>query len=419
MRDYLFGIEVVRFAFLAGVVVSLVLYERRHLTTGSLVVPGYVAVFLIQPLVIVATVLNALVTYWFVNRVVARRVLLYGRSKFSVLALVSIAIQAVMLKLSPTGPYLWESDVPIFVGAGFVIPALVAHDMARQGVGKTLRSVLLAGTIVAVPIALALWLVPGVQATAPLVGYEVLAVPPEWVPAAVFLSAAAAWGLFHNHRLRAGGFVGAAYVGMLTADLLQIVFVATVGFATYLVVSRLLQPWMILFGRRKFAAMLLVSGLLAWTTMWFGTAVLGYEISYYVTLSSVALTPLFVPGLVANDMERSGIPRVVVGTVLGAGFVVPGILAVVTVVETGTPSVVWTLIALGVGTVIFYPQIRWVGACVLAGILRVVRGRRGRHRPPVLVPTPATTPATAPSPAPQPVAAVVADDLPEAQLASR
>ncbi len=421
MTDYLFSIEVVRFAFVAGIVISLFLYERRHLTTGSLVVPGYVAVFLVQPLVIVATALNALVTYWLVNRILARRVLLYGRTKYSVLALISIAIQATMLKLSPSGPYLWESDVPLFVGAGYVIPALVAHDMARQGVAKTLRSVLLAGGLVAAPIAVALWTVPGVQASAPLVGFEVLALPPDWVPVAVFLSAAAAWGLFHNHRLRAGGFVGAAYLGMLTADPLQVVFVVSVAAVTYVIVTRLLQPWMILFGRRKFAAMLIVSALVAWSAIWFGTAVLGYEVSYYMTLSSVALTPLFVPGLVANDMERAGIPRVVVGTVLGAGFVVPGLLAVVSVLETGSPSLPWTLASLLAGSIIFHPQIRWVGSRVLAAVIHLALGTRGRHRPPVLPPSPAPThPGTPATPVPSrtPVPEPASAPAPQPELTS-
>lgn len=40
MAEYLLGIELPRFAFVLGVMVSLVIYERRHLSTGSLIVPG-------------------------------------------------------------------------------------------------------------------------------------------------------------------------------------------------------------------------------------------------------------------------------------------------------------------------------------------------------------------------------------------
>ena len=54
MHDYLLSTEWVRFAFVLGIAVSMILYERRHLTTGSIVVPGYIAVFMIHPLVLVA-----------------------------------------------------------------------------------------------------------------------------------------------------------------------------------------------------------------------------------------------------------------------------------------------------------------------------------------------------------------------------
>ena len=60
MHDYLFSSEIVRFAFVFGICVSMMLYERLHLTTGSIVVPGYIAMFLVYPMVVVATFVNAL-----------------------------------------------------------------------------------------------------------------------------------------------------------------------------------------------------------------------------------------------------------------------------------------------------------------------------------------------------------------------
>ena len=79
--------EVVRFAFMLGVAVSMLLYERRHLTTGSIVVPGYIATFILYPMIVAATFVNALVSYLLVNKVLRRWFLLYGRTKFTVLAL--------------------------------------------------------------------------------------------------------------------------------------------------------------------------------------------------------------------------------------------------------------------------------------------------------------------------------------------
>jgi poly-gamma-glutamate biosynthesis protein PgsC/CapC len=382
VHDYLFSIEAVRFAFVAGIVTSMLLYERRHVTTGSIVVPGYIGIFLVQPLTIVATFANALFSYWLVNKVVQRRFLLYGRTKFSVLVIVSTAIQALMLEFSPHGSYLWESSVPLLVGAGYVIPALIAHDMARQGVRKTTVTVLAAGAIVGVPVVAALLLgLPGVDAKAALVGFGVISIQPGWVPFAVLLSVAAAWGLLNNHNLRSGGFVGAAYLGMLFAQPLQVAFILVVGLVTYLTVSRLLMPWMILFGRRKFATMLIVAGMTSWTLMWVGQTLFGFQITYYMTLSSIALTPVFVPGLVANDMERTGPVRVLLGVVLGAGFVIPATWVVQDVVEHGVLSANWFVVALAAGSVIFHPQVRALGAWICARVgIELPAGRtRARH----------------------------------------
>ncbi len=379
MHDYLFSIEVVRFAFVAGIVVSMVNYERRHITTGSIVVPGYIAVFLLQPAVLAATFLNAFVSYWVVNRVLPRWFLLYGKNKFAVLSVISIALQTAMLKLSPSGSYLWEQDVPLLIGAGYVVPALIAHDMARQGIKKTFKSVMIAGLIVALPIAYALWFdLPGVNDLAPLVGFGVSAIQAAWIPFAVMLSALVAWALLKNHGLRSGGFIGAAYLGLLSVQPMQVAFALGVAFATYLIVTRALMPWMILFGRRKFATMLLIAAIISWTLMWMGTALFGFEVNHYMSLGSIALTPLFLPGLLANDMHRASPLRVVGGVALGASFVIPLTLAFETAVAGVFPHL-WVMVATLSGSLIFRDQIAWVTHRLIGGIVMAIRGRGGRH----------------------------------------
>ena len=303
MHDYLFSADAVRLAFILGIIASMLYYERRQITTGSIVVPGYIALFVMQPSVIVVTFANALFCYWLVNRVLSRRVLLYGRSKFTVLAITSMALQALMLKLSPSGSWLWEADIPLMVGIGYVIPALIAHDMARQGIRKTIAAVLTTGMLVVVPVVLALLFVSNVQAGSVLVSFESVLLPPEWIPFAVVLSAAASWGLLSNHGLRQGGFVGGAFVGMLWANPGQVAYVMGIAVLTWAIVSRVLMPHIILFGRRKFAMMLMVAALLSWIGMWIGTRYLGLNPGAYVTITAIPLTPLFLPGLLANDMD--------------------------------------------------------------------------------------------------------------------
>ena len=324
MHDYLFSSEIVRFAFVFGICVSMMLYERLHLTTGSIVVPGYIAVFLVYPMVVIATFANALLSYVIMNHFLRKHFMLYGRTKFTLMALISISIQTLMLKLSPSGPWLWESNIPLFVGAGYVVPALIAHDMGRQGIKRTSKAVLLAGVIVALPIALGLVLqLKGVNDLAPLAGFGTMSIDSRWIPLAVLLSAAGAWGVAHNYNLKAGGFVGAAYVGMFMGDPYQVAVAFTIALITYVLVKYVLMNVLILFGRRKFSAMLLTSSMLSWTLLWVGPSFLSARVTNHLDLASMALTPLFVPGLLANDMDRTSPVRVVAGAGLAAAFVVP------------------------------------------------------------------------------------------------
>ncbi|MDP9463094.1 MAG: poly-gamma-glutamate biosynthesis protein PgsC/CapC [Actinomycetota bacterium] len=359
MHDYLFSSEIVRFAFVFGICVSMMLYERLHLTTGSIVVPGYIAVFLVYPMVVIATFVNALLTYALMNHVLRKRFMLYGRAKFTLMALISIAIQTAMLKLSPSGPWLWESNIPLFVGAGYVVPALIAHDMGRQGIKRTSKAVLLAGVIVALPIALALLLqLRGVNDLAPLAGFGTMSIDNRWIPIAVLLSAAGSWGVAHNYHLKSGGFVGAAYVGMFMGDPYQVAVAFSIAFVTFLLVRYVLMNYLILFGRRKFSAMLLTSSMLSWTLLWVGPSFFGARVTNHLDLASMALTPLFVPGLLANDMDRTSPLRVVAGAGLAAAFVVPTTWWIQSIVEGRPIGMLWMILAVVTFSVIFWKTVR-------------------------------------------------------------
>jgi poly-gamma-glutamate biosynthesis protein PgsC/CapC len=359
VHDYLFSSEIVRFAFVFGICVSMMLYERVHLTTGSIVVPGYIAVFLVYPMVVVATFANALISYALMNHVIRKRFILYGRAKFTLMALISIAIQTIMLKLTPSGPWLWEKNIPLFVGAGYVVPALIAHDMGRQGIKRTTKAVLIAGVIVAVPIGLALVLrLPGVHDLAPLAGFGTMSIVSRWIPFAVLLSAAGAWGVANNYNLKSGGFVGAAYIGMFMGDPYQVAVAFTIAFVTFIIVRYGLMNILILFGRRKFSAMLLTSSMISWTLLWCGQSIFSARVVNHLDLASMALTPLFVPGLLANDMDRTSPLRVVAGVGMAASFVVPTTWWMQTVIEGGHLGLQWKLLSVGMFAAIFWKTAR-------------------------------------------------------------
>lgn len=369
MHDYLFSSEMVRFAFIFGIVTSMLLYERLHLTTGSIVVPGYIAIFLVYPMVIAATFLNAMVSYFLMNKVIRRKFILFGRTKFTVMAMISISIQAVMLKVSPQGRWLWEEQIPLFVGAGYVVPALIAHDMGRQGIKRTSKAVLLAGVIVFTPIAVALLLnLPGVNDLAPLDGFGAMSIVSRWVPLAVLLSAAASWAVTTNYGLKSGGFVGAAYIGMFMGDPYQVAVAFTVAIVSFVFVRTVLMRWLILFGRRKFSAMLITSSLISWTLLWTGGQFFSARVTNHLDLASLALTPLFVPGLLANDMDRTSPPKVLLGVSLAAGFVVPTTWWVQSLVEGRKLALGWRVFALTMFLIVFGKQLRQLAMHLVARV---------------------------------------------------
>jgi poly-gamma-glutamate biosynthesis protein PgsC/CapC len=365
MHDYLFDINTVRFAFIIGVLASVFVYEKYHVTSGSIVVPGYVAVFVLQPLILLITLANALFSYWMVNHVLAKRILLDGRNKFSTVMIISATVQVALLKLSPTTPYLWEDTVPLLVGVGYLVPALIAHDFGRQGIKPTMRAVGMASALVAVPMTLAIMFFPEAQADGTLAGFGVLAFPPEWIPMTVLLSAAAAWALQYNYGFRSAGYVGAAYLAMLTTSPMNIVFLGAIGLFAWVLVTQVFMRTLIVFGRRKFALMMVSASVASWAGVWVSTAIFGLSVTAYESMATVALTPLFVPGLIANDLERSSPLLVFSGLVYSVAFVLTTTWIVVTAV-TGyyggwIPQSMAIAVAVVTGLVIFGNQFVLLG----------------------------------------------------------
>ena len=90
-------------------------------------------------------------------------------------------------------------------------------------------------------------------------------------------------------------------------DPFQVVIAFAIAILTYLIVRHLLMNVLILFGRRKFSAMLLTSSMMSWTLLWFGPSFFSSRVTNHLDLASMALTPLFIPGLLANDMFTSSI----------------------------------------------------------------------------------------------------------------
>lgn len=116
---------------LAGVAVSLIFSELTGLSPAGLVVPGYIALSLQTPGRVVYTLCIALLA-WGVGKVLSRWMILYGRRRFAVMILLSFLLNALMIRsgLLPYDPGM----------IGVLVPGIIANEVERQGVVKSLLS---------------------------------------------------------------------------------------------------------------------------------------------------------------------------------------------------------------------------------------------------------------------------------------
>ena len=131
-----------------GLVVSLVFSELLGLAAGGLVVPGYIALYLDQPVRVLGTLLASLLTYGTI-RALSRFILMYGRRQlvFCVLAgyLFGYLTRYLLFLNAAFGVNV---EVSLLQAIGYIIPGLIAYWMLRQGILETICTMLMAAFIV-------------------------------------------------------------------------------------------------------------------------------------------------------------------------------------------------------------------------------------------------------------------------------
>jgi len=126
-----------------GIVVSFAFYEIVGLSPGGIVVPGYIALFLDQPIRILVTLLAALLTY-FIVRKLSNYIILYGRRRFLAMILIGFLLKWLIEEIIITIPI---SGIELR-SIGYIIPGLIANEMRRQGILPTLYSLAIVSIIV-------------------------------------------------------------------------------------------------------------------------------------------------------------------------------------------------------------------------------------------------------------------------------
>ncbi|MEO0021339.1 MAG: poly-gamma-glutamate biosynthesis protein PgsC [candidate division WOR-3 bacterium] len=126
-----------------GMLVSFLLTETIGLAAGGIVVPGYIALMLTEPVRIVATVLVAMITFLII-RALSRVMLVFGRRMLLLGILIGYLLGYVTKIFPPVTIDSLRLDLSVI---GYVIPGLIAYWMNRQGVVETLSSMILAAVL--------------------------------------------------------------------------------------------------------------------------------------------------------------------------------------------------------------------------------------------------------------------------------
>jgi gamma-polyglutamate biosynthesis protein CapC len=139
-----------------GLAVSLIFSELFALSTGGMVVAGYVALRLTMPVEVGLTLAASYLTL-LVVRGLSTFMIIYGRRQVAAMVLVGYLVGAAVGGIATLwGPLLPRgfgfgqafsaTGGPVYETIGFIIPGLIAIWFERQGVVATLCS-LLAGAV--------------------------------------------------------------------------------------------------------------------------------------------------------------------------------------------------------------------------------------------------------------------------------
>ncbi|GAA5508908.1 poly-gamma-glutamate biosynthesis protein PgsC [Novipirellula caenicola] len=148
----LMDIDVTLLAIAIGLLISLVVTELLGLSVGGMIVPGYIALSLHQPVAVILTILAALIT-WGIVRMVSQWAILFGRRRvvltvmFGFAVGMAIRLAANALSIATVGDAGDDVVSPI-VMIGFIIPGLIALWFERQGFIETLSPMMSSAVLV-------------------------------------------------------------------------------------------------------------------------------------------------------------------------------------------------------------------------------------------------------------------------------
>ena len=122
-----------------GMVLSLFLTETLGVTAGGIIVPGYIAMNLDNPSRLIVTFGISIIVY-FIIQILSNFVLVYGKRRLVLALLLGFLLGYFTRSENNMLSGLMHTD---FIVIGNIIPGLIANWMDRQGVFRTICTVMI------------------------------------------------------------------------------------------------------------------------------------------------------------------------------------------------------------------------------------------------------------------------------------
>jgi poly-gamma-glutamate biosynthesis protein PgsC/CapC len=126
-----------------GLTVSLIYSELFGVAPGGIIVPGYLALGMGDPVSLVLTLGVSLLTF-FVVRVLATVMIVYGRRRTALMILIGFVIGSLVRADLGVGMLIDPFEIQVI---GYIVPGLIAIWIDRQGLTVTVSASLAASVV--------------------------------------------------------------------------------------------------------------------------------------------------------------------------------------------------------------------------------------------------------------------------------
>jgi len=126
-----------------GMVLSLFLTETLGVTAGGIIVPGYIAMNLESPERLVITFGVSILTFLII-KLLSKFIMVYGKRRLVLALLIGFLLGYLSRSENMITAGLGTTD---FIVIGNIIPGLIANWMDRQGILRTISTVLITAGI--------------------------------------------------------------------------------------------------------------------------------------------------------------------------------------------------------------------------------------------------------------------------------